>query len=145
MNLNLKKPCKNCPFLKVGAIELRRGRVDAIARGLIEDDTNPFLCHKTVYSKKSDGVTVEHEDGSTTYQPGKKDSVCAGSMVFLLKARSPNVAMRMGAAFGMIDFKELEAQVGDIIDPSDLDLETRAGEARERRNRLRHSRPEAAK
>lgn len=135
MNLNLKRPCKNCPFLVKGAIELREGRVDQIARDLIADDTSPFLCHKTVHGKNADGQHIENDDGTTTYIAGKKDSVCVGSMVLLLKVGAPNVAMRMGSAFKMIDFDELRALSDLVIDPATLDLEPRGQERARRRGR----------
>lgn len=126
MNLNLKKPCANCPFLRKGAIELRTGRLDAIARDLIDDDRTPFLCHKTVHGKKANGSFHYDEDGTSSYTPGSNDSVCVGSMVFLLKAGAPNVAMRMGAALGMLDYKMLQALEDAVIEPQSLDLQTKA-------------------
>ena len=120
MNLNLKKPCANCPFLKKGAIELREGRLEQIARDLVRDDRTPFLCHKTVHSRRSDGERIEHEDGTTTYVPGRRDSVCAGSMAFLMKAKMPNVAMRIGISLGLLSMKELESIADAVIDPKDL-------------------------
>lgn len=122
MNLNMKKPCPNCPFRKVGAIDLRQGRLKSIARELIADDTTPFLCHKTVYAKGNEGETIEDEEGCETHLPGQKSSICPGSMAFLLKARSPNVAMRMGFALGLLDAGELKSFADEIIDPESLGL-----------------------
>lgn len=124
MNLNLKKPCANCPFLKKGAIELRKGRIEGIAQDLIDDDRTPFLCHKTVFAKNANGTHVENEDGTTSYKPGTKDSACVGSMVFLLKAGAPNVSMRMGAALGLLDYKALNALNDLVIEPQSLNLKS---------------------
>lgn len=123
LNLNLKKPCKNCPFLVKGAIELSKGRIDQIVRDIVADDKLPFLCHKTVHGKNADGQHIENDDGTSTYIPGDKDSVCVGSMVLLLKVGAPNVAMRMGAAFKMVNFDELRAMSHLVVDPATLDLE----------------------
>lgn len=123
MNLNMKKPCRNCPFLKVGAIDLREGRLQGIARDLTADDRTPFLCHKTVHVKGNEGEVIEDEEGFETHLPGPKSSICAGSMAFLMKARSPNVAMRMGIAFGLLDIEELRAFANEIIDPESLALD----------------------
>lgn len=120
MNLAMKKPCLNCPFLASGGIDLRPGRLEQIARSMVADDRTPFLCHKTVYGKNSSGRHEEDEDGQDSYIAGKNDSVCAGSMIFLLKVGAPNVAMRMGAALKMIDFKDLEKSSEMIIDPASL-------------------------
>lgn len=108
MNINVKKPCANCPFKREGAIELREGRLAQIARELMANDQTPFLCHKTVYRS---GSKACHDRG---------ESVCAGSMIFLLKAGAPNVAMRMAAALGLIDFKDLRAQYDDILEPHEV-------------------------
>jgi hypothetical protein len=126
MNLKLKKPCKNCPFLSatstIGrAIDLHPGRVKQIATDLIKNDREPFLCHKTLSGEYSDG-DFEDEEGceSPAYRPGERDSICAGSMVFLLKAGAPNVAMRMGAALGLLSFEDLRAQFDEVINPKDV-------------------------
>lgn len=120
MNLNLTRACGNCPFRRQGAIDLMPGRLAQIVRDLLADDTTPFLCHKTVYGPKADGETIEHEDGTTTYCPGHRDSVCAGSMTWLLKAKSPNVAMRMGVALGMLDYASLERHADEILDVNEV-------------------------
>ena len=52
--------------------------------------------------------------------PGRRDSVCAGSMAFLMKAKMPNVAMRMGMSLGLLSMKELESIADAVIDPKDL-------------------------
>ena len=104
MNLNCKKPCKNCPFKVEGELKLGEGRVDEIARALLSDDEETFICHKTLFAERS------------------RKSMCAGSMVFLLKAGAPNVAMRIGAAMGLLQYDSLEAQFDKVIDPTNLNL-----------------------
>lgn len=115
MNFNLKKPCENCPFRKVGAIELMRGRLDGIIESLTQDTTY-FNCHKTVHSR----IGGEwDEDGG--YKASGNESVCVGSLVYMLKAHNvlPVVA-RMAIAFGELDLADLKAQFGDVIDPVTL-------------------------
>lgn len=99
MNFNLKKPCENCPFKKVGAIDLDPGRFEGIVDSLLSNDREWFVCHKTLDLKGD-----------------KKRSQCVGSMIYLLKAKSPSVSMRMAASFKMLDFDSLKEQAGDIID-----------------------------
>lgn len=120
MNLNMKKPCANCPFLKKGAIDLAPGRLIGIAQDAINDDTMPFLCHKSVQSSKNPRQTIIDENGDEQDLPGQSSSICVGSMVFLKKAKSPNVAMRMGAALKLLDPKALDAFDDVIIDPEVL-------------------------
>lgn len=95
----LRRPCANCPFLKVGAIPLRPGRVEGIIKQLTTDDQSTFPCHKT------------------THKPGKTPSYCVGALVYLDKAKSPNVAMRLGVALGMYDPDALTPCYDDVIEP----------------------------
>ena len=102
MNFNLKRPCANCPFRVDGAIDLKPGRIEGIARNLTADDRQWFMCHKTL------------EQGDR--------SQCVGSMVYLLKVDCPNVSMRLAAALGMLRFDDLRVQYADIINPIDEDI-----------------------
>ncbi|HXD05644.1 MAG TPA: hypothetical protein VN680_06330 [Burkholderiaceae bacterium] len=95
----MARPCADCPFLKVGAIELRPGRVDGIVADLLADDMQSFICHQALSAKRSRRVQ------------------CAGSMAVLLKAGRPNVAMRLGASFGLIDLDEMRRWSDLVIDP----------------------------
>lgn len=116
MNFKMKKPCANCPFLKKGAIELAEGRLEGIIEHLMNDH-NHFECHKTVHSKKG-GEWVEDENGEECYEPSGNESQCVGSMIYLLKAKAPNVTMRLAASFKILSFDELMKQANDIIDPA---------------------------
>lgn len=78
---SMTKPCKNCPFLKVGFIPLMPGRVRGIIDHLLQSDFHGFPCHKT-----TDG-------GAKTHGPRVKE--CAGAMIYRLKARHPSVLMRV--------------------------------------------------
>jgi hypothetical protein len=100
MNFDLKRPCANCPFRKVGAIELHPQRLPSIVAGLLANDRDWFKCHKTLHLPRD-----------------RRDSQCVGSMVYLLKVDAPSVSMRMAAAFGWLDFDELRALYPEIIDP----------------------------
>lgn len=118
VNLNalfkLKKPCENCPFRKVGAIQLRPGRVEAIVDGLIRNDQSTFHCHKTVHGPKGGG------DGELTGE----ESYCTGSMIYLQKIGQPNVAMRMGAGLKMFKPDDLAAQYDVVLDEIPINHET---------------------
>lgn len=109
----LKKPCANCPFRTVGAIELREGRLDGIIEGLIEDDHSSFHCHKTVHSERTGGEWTE-EGG---YQASGRESMCAGAMIYLEKIGRPTVGMRLGRAFGIYDPAALAPSFDEVIEP----------------------------
>ena len=112
----LKKPCANCPFNKVGAIELAEGRLDDIVQTLLSDDRQNFHCHKTVHHPKG-GTWEETEDGQEKYVPSGHESLCAGASIYLLKLGRPSVSMRLGMAFKLLDFQALEEQYASVIEP----------------------------
>jgi len=112
MNFKLSAPCGNCPFLKRGAIELHPGRLDEIIASLLADDHVVFHCHKTT----QDGEWIEDEDGNEHFQSSGNESHCAGAMIYLLKACSQNIAMRLAAGFGLVSFDELMQHADKVID-----------------------------
>jgi hypothetical protein len=99
MKLDIKKPCKNCPFRKEGAIELREGRLEEIVGFLKESDGHNFYCHKTAH------------------QPGVEESMCMGSAVYMLKERRPSVALRFALATRMLALNDLQEMNDIIIEP----------------------------
>lgn len=99
MNFDLKRPCANCPFRKVGAIELHPERVRQIVAGLLADDHQWFWCHKDAYARRP------------------QHTACTGSMIYLLKVGQPNVPMRLAAAMGLLRYDDLRAQADDVIEP----------------------------
>ncbi|CAJ4969278.1 Uncharacterised protein [Burkholderia pseudomallei] len=107
-----RKPCENCPFRKNGAIALEPGRVAGIIDNLIADDQSTFLCHKTVHSRRGG-----EWDDDGNYAPSGRESYCAGALIYLHKAKMPNVAMRLGWALGMFNPGALADSFDDVIDP----------------------------
>lgn len=105
----LHAPCGNCPFLKVGAIELRPGRLAGIIRSLA-DDRVQFFCHKTTSGHEAT------EDGDD-YVPGRKDRECAGAMIYRLKLGRMSQMMRICHRLGMLDPDELMKAADNVIDP----------------------------
>lgn len=110
----LKKPCKNCPFLKEGAIELAEGRLQGIVSELLESDFNSFSCHKT--TKLVVESQTEFEDVAEAFQMDDKTRMCAGAAIYLLKKQRPTVSMRIAHRFGMLDFDALLAQADRVVD-----------------------------
>lgn len=116
MNLNLKKPCSNCPFLRNGAIELAPARLEGIIDDLMLDDTINFQCHKTIHSKIG-GEWIEDDDGEEHYKPSGNESMCIGSAIYMLKAGRPSISLRFALIAGMISIEELTIQNKKIIEP----------------------------
>jgi len=99
MNLNMKRPCANCPFRKEGAIPLRAGRLEDIIAGLLADDGHNFACHKT------------------TNFPRRMRSSCMGSIAYLYRAGHQSLAIRVAIRFGMLEASELEGMYDEILEP----------------------------
>lgn len=116
MNLDLKKPCANCPFRREGAIELQPGRLEGIIEELQADDGNNFFCHKTSSGKYAGSLDVD-EDGFDVYAPSGKESVCAGSAIFMLKYGRPSLSMRFAFATNMAKVEEFMQYHASVIDP----------------------------
>lgn len=94
-----KKPCNNCPFLKVGGIELRQGRLSQIIAKLIADDFLVFHCHKSVHNERTGGSF--DEEGN--YTVSHKEAMCAGAAIYLEKVCRPTVGMRYARMLGIYD------------------------------------------
>lgn len=107
----LKQPCANCPFRKVGAIELRPGRVEGIISGLLDEDSSSFDCHKTVHSSR--GGTWSDEQG---YQPSGHEAMCAGAAALLMKRERPTVGMRFAFVLGAVSPNDWDEAQKVVVD-----------------------------
>ena len=103
----LHAPCGNCPFLKVGAIPLRPGRLKGIIRDL-RNDNMQFFCHKT--------TSGDTEDGGD-YLPGERDKECAGAMIYRLKQGRMSQMMRIAERLGLLDCRKLMEHADKVIKP----------------------------
>ena len=90
---DLKKPCKDCPFICGGVMNesLAEGRIEEIQTSLLRGQS--FPCHKT----------VDYEG-----EGKKKEQHCAGAMIWLYKHDSPNQMMRIAERLGMLSPDKLE-------------------------------------
>lgn len=107
----LKRPCKNCPFLKVGAIELKPGRLETIIENLIEDDQAAFLCHKLL------DRTDDDDENRTSSNIASTEKACAGAAAYLTKAGRPSLGMRFAEKTGSIGPDHWQDAVEAVIDP----------------------------
>lgn len=77
MNFDLKRPCKDCPFIVGTSMTLDRGRMPEIVDSL-RSDLNVFPCHKTANSSRDDS----DEDG---YTYGGSEQACMGALAYTLR------------------------------------------------------------
>ncbi|MFE5321605.1 hypothetical protein ACFQ88_23145 [Paenibacillus sp. NPDC056579] len=98
MKFNLKKPCRDCPFLHGSStnVTLAEGRLEGIARDLMSGLS--FPCHKTLDLKSTNR---EH---------------CAGALLYLEREERPNQIMRIAERLGLYDHTKLE-QCSSLIEP----------------------------
>lgn len=92
---NLKRPCPKCPFRTDVPAYLTPERVTQIATDV--QNGAEFYCHQTTVEIEDD------EDGGAQMGAGPKTSVCAGSLILMEKAESPNQMMRIMERVGAYD------------------------------------------
>ena len=117
----LKRPCANCPFRKVGGIDLRGGRLDAIIAGLIKDDSQSFLCHKTLNTEASEADDDFVDDAEIQVDKrriNEAEKMCAGAAAYLLKAGRPTIGMRYAMMAGSVDPDHWSDSESLVIDPA---------------------------
>lgn len=97
MRFDLKRPCKDCPFLCGSStnMSLSESRMNEIKEGLLNDSS--FTCHKTLDL------------------PRNKQQHCAGAMIFLERLNKPNQMMRIAERLRMYNHRELDYDV-NLID-----------------------------
>lgn len=104
MKMDMKKPCKDCPFIKNSSTNrtLEPERLMEIKNNLLYQDAS-FTCHKTLDLPKHD---QQH---------------CAGALMYLEERNRPNQWMRIMERLGYYsrdaiskDYKEM-----DLRDPKD--------------------------
>lgn len=92
-----KRPCSNCPFRSDGAgIELRPGRLESIVSNLLADDTQTFVCHKTLDTERK---------------------TCAGAVAVMSKLGRLPVIARLGLAYGVLSEEDIEKSAEMVIAP----------------------------
>lgn len=101
MKFDLKKPCKDCPFIPGSCTNttLSKRRITSIVTD-IENDMS-FSCHKT------------------TDKPSSQHQHCAGAMIFLERENKPNQMMRFAERLGFYDHTKLEMDT-KIINKEDV-------------------------
>jgi len=109
----VKKPCKNCPFLKEGAIRLAPGRMIEIVEHLLASDDHTFHCHETVHHDKFGGTW---DDDTGEYTMSGRESHCAGASIYLQKQGMSSLWMRIGYAAGALNFQEVTEQADKVFD-----------------------------
>ncbi|KJZ17445.1 hypothetical protein TW86_04120 [Halomonas sp. S2151] len=110
----LKRPCANCPFRADDqAIDLAPGRIESIAEEITSGDGLLFYCHKTLSGDRDH----DDEDG---YEPGASDSVCAGSLIFQMKAGRVPIPARFAFMTDREFPNRLSSQFDSVIDPEDV-------------------------
>lgn len=93
----LVRPCPKCPFRTDVPPYLRPDRAQEIARSV--QSGGEFFCHETTVPDPDDDAEMIENEGSM---------VCAGSLILMEKARTPNQMMRIAQRIGMYDPERLD-------------------------------------
>jgi len=103
--LDLKKPCKGCPFLRgdAGPVRLGRERCSEVMHYAIDNPGKTFSCHATVDYDLSDD---REESG-----PGPQEQQCAGAMIFSIKLGKMNQVTQILSRMGMLEHLDQTADV----------------------------------
>lgn len=98
MNYNLKSPCDQCPFLKVGGVKhLGASRAREIAMCMASTPGATFSCHKTV------------DYGDDEPREAKGTQHCAGALLFMEKVNpAGNQMARIVERLGLYDRTKLD-------------------------------------
>ena len=97
-----KRPCSNCPFRSDGqGIELQPERLDGIIQGMLSDDQQTFVCHKTL---------------------DKERKTCAGFVGVMSKLNRLPVIARLGLTYGAITMTDVRACENMVIEPTGVKL-----------------------
>jgi hypothetical protein len=93
VDYKLKKPCSNCPFVRVGGVRLTASRIHEIAGGMLSNPGIEFVCHKTVRTTDDEEEAVANCDA-----PGAQH--CAGALIFAEKNGHTTQMMRIAERTG---------------------------------------------
>lgn len=118
---SLKKPCKNCPFLKdkSKAIQLDPARVPGIINDLVTGEASSFSCHKTVYHSKTGGRWVDDDsDEGGHYEQSGLEKQCAGSLIVMEKMGKQTTLMQVMQRMGQYNPDDFKPYYNLVIDPS---------------------------
>lgn len=117
MKFELKKPCKNCPFLKDSVSPFNKGwlsshRAQGIVDSLVKDG-GTFPCHKTVNYDYEDDIAEleelgEEEAAKNIYKKKIEGSqYCAGALILMLKIDNPSQMTQIAQRLGLFKEEEL--------------------------------------
>ncbi|GAB6461425.1 hypothetical protein bcgnr5390_11400 [Bacillus luti] len=104
-----KEPCKTCPFRKNTIMKLRANRLPSIVHDI--ERNNIFPCHNTINYKKQ---TDENSENFTVDY--KKNKMCAGAMIFMLKDNRYSRRLELAEEAGYIKTEDLMKHADCIID-----------------------------
>ncbi len=104
LNLNLKSPCKTCPFRKDSMFGwLGEDRATEIIDCIAGGSHGSFTCHNTNEFGEDDegfGIAIETD----------KSEHCAGALILLHKTGRTNFAMRFGYMLKIFNGDDLKNQ-----------------------------------
>ncbi len=119
MNFDLKRPCKDCPFIEGTTMVLQPGRMEGIVEHL-QNDYNVFPCHKTTHQLAPEGLEDEYGDEDGGYAFHGREQACMGALAYSLKhhGRLPVLA-RITLMSNRSLVKTIESNFDSITNPDE--------------------------
>lgn len=99
MKYDLKKPCRDCPFIKSTNFKFTRAKAHGIAT-----QNGGFPCHKTAKQKRG------------SFQAERDSQACAGRLIMLERDNQPDQMMRIAERIGLYDRTKLDMKHPDVFD-----------------------------
>lgn len=110
MKFDLKKPCKQCPFIKGTTMALSPGRMEGIVESL-RSDYNVFPCHKTAQHD-------EDEEGNSITVPHENEQACMGALAYAYQHHGVTpVLARLAISRGETNLKLIAHTIDRLEEP----------------------------
>ena len=119
MRFDLKKPCKNCPFLKPSVQPMNKGWLSKErAQGIIDNllhQGGTFPCHKTTNIDDDFNYDVEFESEEAAREAETEawhrnvsgSQYCAGALILMLKCGNPSQMTQIAQRLNLFNADEL--------------------------------------
>lgn len=119
MRFDLKKPCKNCPFLKASVQPANKGWLSkGRAQGIIDSllyHGGTFPCHKTTRMDDEFDHDLEYASEEAAREAEKEawrrnvagSQYCAGALILMLKCGNPSQMTQFAQRLNFFNEEEL--------------------------------------
>lgn len=116
MKFSLRKPCKECPFLR-GQSYLYPARAREIGEAVMHGDVT-FTCHKHLHGAYRQADFDDNE--ACSYKADMNDQHCAGALLMIEKTGAANAMVQIAERLGLYDPQRLEHDHDVYLSPDEM-------------------------